>query len=67
MYFRVLDGLQPNTSAGSSVYYQFDWLRFLPQQSEIAKSLLSGSIQASYYLLATALILKKVVGRGLIV
>ena len=66
MYFRVLDGLQPNTSAGSSEYYQFDWLRFLPLQSEIATSLLLGSIQAGYYLLATALILKKKLAAALL-
>ena len=44
---------------GLSEHYQLAWLRFLPKRSEIATSLVSGSIQASYYLLATALILKK--------
>jgi hypothetical protein len=50
---------QPNTSAGPSEYYQLAWLRFLPRRSKVATSLVSGSLQASYYLLATALILKK--------
>ena len=66
MYFRILEGLQPNTSVGLSEHYQLAWLRFLPKRSEIATSLVSGSIQASYYLLATALILKKKLAAALL-